>query len=72
MSTHQSSDEWKLEQGLAGAEIPVLDQTPHEHEYTSKAGDDQTGEKGTTGANETKPGGDAKTLFVEEREGWDG
>lgn len=62
-------NEWKIEQGLAGAELPVIDMTEPE----TKSLIFQTfPEKFTKDEEAIKAVGDPKKLFVREREGWVG
>jgi len=60
-------DEWKIEQGLHGASLPILDQTGSEVRYVKpfeyKPWIDQAAIDAL---------GDRNKLFAEEREGWDG
>lgn len=68
METVNRPDEWKIEQGMAGAKLPFLDQTgretvaivPTKWEPTFK--DEEA----------IKALGDPDKLFAREREGWKG
>ncbi|KAM6487436.1 Oxidoreductase, molybdopterin-binding domain-containing protein [Trichoderma sp. SZMC 28011] len=68
MKTTNRPDEWKIEQGLAGAELPVLDMTgPKNKPLTIQT-------FGPLSKNEEaiKAVGDPEKLFTREREGWVG
>ncbi len=68
METVNRPNEWKIEQGLAGAELPFLDQTGRDTvaippaKYGDLWKDDET----------IKALGDPKELFTREIEGWKG
>lgn len=67
--TNSRPNEWKIEQGLAGAELPVIDMTEPE----TKSLIFQTFPKELTKDEEAiKSVGDPNKLFVREREGWVG
>lgn len=61
-------DEWRIEQGLAGAKLPILDQTGIETvfiepgQYKEFPKDEEA----------IKALGDPNVLFAREREGWRG
>lgn len=61
-------DEWKIEQGLVGAELPVLDMTGPE----IKALDPQTFGELTRDDKAIEAVGDRDELFARERKGWAG
>lgn len=61
-------DEWKIEQGLAGAKLPILDQTGTE---TVAIQPQQWGEL-TKDEEAIKAVGDPDVLFARELEGWRG
>jgi len=60
-------DEWKIEQGLHGASLPILDQSGGDAVYIKpleyEAWKDEAAIKAV---------GDPNDLFQEEREGWEG
>lgn len=68
METLNRPDEWKIEQGMAGAKLPVLDQTGRETVgiYPIKWG------KSVKDDAAIKAVGDRNKLFAREREGWRG
>jgi sulfite oxidase len=61
-------DEWKIEQGLSGAKLPILDQTGRETkdiqpvEWPALTKDEEA----------IKAVGDRAKLFAREKEGWKG
>lgn len=61
-------DEWKIEQGLSGGQLPILDQTSREtvvilpKKWTESAKDEEA----------IKAIGDPNKLFTRELEGWKG
>lgn len=61
-------DEWKIEQGLSGAVLPVLDMTGPEMTWT----DPQTFGPFTKDIEAINAVGDRSKLFVRERKGWKG
>lgn len=69
METDNRPDEWKIEQGLAGAKLPILDQTGREtvaiHPLKPK-------EELTKDEEAIKALGDRNKLFARELEGWKG
>lgn len=73
-SAHQPSDEWKLEQGLAAAELPLRDQTaPPGHQFQQvKADSDSEDESDAAKADDIAGEEDPDVVFAEEREGWRG
>lgn len=68
METVNRPDEWKIEQGLSGGKLPILDQTGTETvaippvQWGELSKDDEA----------IKAVGDPDTLFVREIEGWKG
>jgi sulfite oxidase len=68
MKTTNRPDEWKIEQGLSGAVLPVLDMTGPE----TKAIDPQVFGELTKDEEAIKAVGDREKLFTREREGWVG
>lgn len=68
METVNRPDEWKIEQGLAGAKLPFLDQTGNEtiaipaHQWEGATKDEAA----------IKAVGDPNKLFCRELEGWKG
>ena len=60
--------EWKIVQGLAGAELPVLDMTKDQTEPLIP----QTFGPTTIDREAIKSVGDPNKLFTREREGWTG
>lgn len=68
MKTTNRPDEWKIEQGLSGAELPPLDMTKHK----TKALPIQTFGKLTKDEKAIKAVGDRDKLFAAERKGWKG
>jgi sulfite oxidase len=69
METLNRADEWKIEQGLHGAKLPILDQTGRDtvpiypREWNGKMDKDEEAIKAV---------GDPKELFTRELEGWKG
>lgn len=61
-------DEWKIEQGLSGAALPVLDMTGE----TTQALAIQTFGDLTKDEAAIRQVGDRRELFKREREGWKG
>lgn len=68
MKTSNRPDEWKIEQGLAGALLPVLDMTGPE----TKSLPPQTAGSLSKDEQAIQAVGDPNTLFAAEREGWAG
>ncbi len=68
MKTSNRPDEWKIEQGLSGAVLPVLDMTGPK----TKALDPQTFGPLTQNKRAIKAVGDCNKLFAIERKGWTG
>lgn len=72
MDTHNRPDEWKIEQGLSAAKLPILDQSgPHVvaiHPRKSDEGDYASSLKEV----DHDEGGDRNVMFAREREGWKG
>lgn len=68
MKTTNRPDEWKIEQGLAGAELPVLDMTGPKNKPLTI----QTFGQLTKNEEAIKAVGDPEKLFTREREGWVG
>jgi sulfite oxidase len=68
MKTTNRPDEWKIEQGLSGAVLPVLDQTGPE----TIALDPQVFGDLTKDEEAIKSVGDPEKLFTRERKGWVG
>ena len=68
METLNRPDEWKIEQGLSGAKLPILDQTGREAVaiHPQKWGQLVKDEAAI------KAVGDPNELFVRELEGWKG
>ncbi|ETI21467.1 hypothetical protein G647_07814 [Cladophialophora carrionii CBS 160.54] len=74
-SHHQvPQDEWKLEQGLAAAELPIRDQTLPEGQFVEDVPPDPELEKELAEAKEfvEKDEIDRDVVFAEERPGWRG
>jgi sulfite oxidase len=69
METVNRPDEWKIEQGLAGAKLPFLDQTGRE---TVVIAPKEWGGKMEKDEEAIKAFGDPKKLFARELEGWKG
>lgn len=67
-SIHNRPDEWKIEQGLHGAKLPVFDQTGSEHVYIEPAPLPELKKDVRT----IEALGDRDKLFTREREGWKG
>lgn len=75
MISTQPQDEWKLEQGLAPAQLALLDQTarndgatkPKELDDVDSSSDDDDAK-----ADGIAKDDDPDVLFAEEREGWHG
>ncbi len=85
MSSKQPNDEWKLEQGMAPAELPLLDLTiPPEQRFQqveakskgSKVDQAQDSssedEEDAAKADDIAAEEDPDVVFAEEREGWRG
>jgi sulfite oxidase len=68
METINRPDEWKIEQGLAGAKLPILDQTGRETVTLQP----QTFGKLVKDEAAIKAVGDPNKLFTREIEGWKG
>ncbi len=68
MKTTNRPDEWKIEQGLSGAVLPVLDQTGPK----TVALDPQIFGDLTKDEEAIKSVGDREKLFTRERKGWVG
>jgi sulfite oxidase len=68
METTNRQDEFKIEQGLSGAVLPVLDMTGLE----IKAIPPQTFGELTRDEDAINSVGDRKALFAAERKGWKG
>lgn len=66
--TSNRPDEWKIEQGLSGAVLPVLDMTGPE----VKAIPPQEFGELTKDEDAIRAVGDREALFVRERKGWVG
>lgn len=66
--TTNRPDEWKIEQGMSGAVLPVLDMTGKE----TKALAPQEFGPLTKDEDAIKAVGDKKKLFARERKGWKG
>jgi sulfite oxidase len=60
-------DEWKIEQGIHGASLPILDQTTGESRYVQPAEYQPWKDEAAI-----KSVGDRNELFKEERDGWEG
>lgn len=68
IKTANRPDEWKIEQGLSGAALPVLDMTGPE----TKALDIQVFGPLTKDEKAIEAVGDREKLFTRERKGWVG
>lgn len=68
MKTSNRPDEWKIEQGLSGAVLPVLDMTGPKTKVLAL----QTFGPLTKNEQAIKAVGDCDTLFAAERKGWTG
>lgn len=68
IQTTNRPDEWKIEQGLSGAVLPVLDMTGPE----TKALEPQTFGPLTKDEKAIEAVGDRDALFAVERKGWTG
>lgn len=68
MKTANRPDEWKIEQGLSGAVLPILDQTGPK----TKVLDPQVFGDLTIDEEAIKSVGDREKLFTRERKGWVG
>jgi sulfite oxidase len=68
MDTVNRPDEWKIEQGLAGHKLPVLDQSEKDtlHIYPPQPKKTMKDEEAIEAV------GDRDKLFAREREGWKG
>lgn len=67
--TNSRPNEWKIEQGLSGAELPVIDMTEPENKSLIFQ---VFPEKLTKDEEAIKAVGDPEKLFVRERDGWVG
>lgn len=67
-TVHNRPDEWKIEQGLAGAKLPFLDQTGHDQVYIQPAKWPNI----VQDEEAIKSVGDPNVLFAREIEGWKG
>lgn len=68
MEVHNRPDEWKIEQGMAGAKLPFLDQTGEvQVEILPRAWPEITKDE-----DAIKAVGDPDVLFKRERTGWKG
>jgi hypothetical protein len=74
MISIQPKDEWKLEQGLAPAELALLDQTTRKDGETrpSALSDVESSDDDDAKADGIAKEEDHDALFAEEREGWHG
>lgn len=70
----QPKDEWKLEQGLAGAEVPIRDQTLPGGKFVEDVPADPVLDKALAEAKQfvQKDDIDHDKVFAEERRGWRG
>ncbi|KAL2429731.1 Sulfite oxidase, mitochondrial [Exophiala dermatitidis] len=69
----QPKDEWKLEQGLAAAELPIDDQTHPEGQAVAKLeASDESSSEDDAKADDIAKKDDPDVVFAEEREGWHG
>lgn len=68
METVNRPDEWKIEQGFAGAKLPILDQTGRDTVFLHP----QVYGKLTKDEAAIKAVGDPNELFAPELEGWKG
>ena len=68
MKTKNRPDEWKIEQGMSGAVLPVLDMTRPK----TRSLDIQTFGPLTKDEKAIKAVGDKNKLFTAERKGWVG
>ena len=68
MQTTNRPDEWRFEQGMAGADLPVLDMTSPD----TVALDPQVFGQLTKDMAAIKEVGDRNVLFARERKGWVG
>ncbi|KAI2794524.1 hypothetical protein POX_a01123 [Penicillium oxalicum] len=68
LDTSNRPDEWKIEQGMAGHKLPILDQTGSEtvHVYPPSSAHSFKNEKAIEAV------GDREKLFSRERDGWEG
>lgn len=74
MISTQPKDEWKLEQGLAPAELALLDQTAPRDGTTrpSTLSDVESSDDDDAKADDIAKDEDPNVMFAEEREGWHG
>jgi len=74
MISTQPSDEWKLEQGLAPAELALLDQTASKARDArpSALSDVESSDDDDAKADDIAKEEDLNVVFAEEREGWHG
>ena len=71
MDTNNRPDEWKIEQGLSGAQLPILDQTGT-HPVTIQPKKPAVIKEDRNYEEAAKEVGDRDKLFVRERDGWKG
>jgi sulfite oxidase len=67
MAMHNRPDEWKIEQGIHGASLPILDQSSGESRYVKPFEYEPFKDEAAI-----KAVGNPDELFAEEREGWSG
>lgn len=68
MEVHNRPDEWRIEQGMDGAKLPILDQTGDiTKEILPRGWPELTKDEAAIQAV-----GDRDKLFAREREGWQG
>jgi sulfite oxidase len=67
MAMHNRPDEWKIEQGIHGASLPILDQSGGESRYVKPFEYEPFKDEAAI-----KAVGNPDELFAEEREGWSG
>lgn len=74
MISIQPQDEWKLEQGLAPAELALLDQTTRSDARAKPdpPSDVESSDDDDAKADDIAKDDDPDVLFAEEREGWHG
>ena len=68
METTNRPDEWKVEQGMSGAKLPILDQTGSK----TIAIEPRIYKESVKNEAAIKAVGDPKKLFARELEGWKG
>jgi sulfite oxidase len=69
IETNNRPDEWRIEQGMAGAKLPIIDQT---RKLTTFIHPTDPSPPGITDKKTIEAVGDRKKLFAREIKGWKG